>query len=316
MCEHKMSAIVLVSLIACLPALAASWQGILIVSRHHVQVWSPYTSPNGQLAPNLNDLKKYARTYSTLQIVTRKTDGHVYFVASDGGAIFDPINNSTIPLPALPTKRYEYGATLYRGDIIVCGNNRIDNMPCIRYNNGTWSETSDYPQHSRDVAMVTTAGRMYAFGGHDSGILSNQFLNNVYKYQRRTKQWVNRAPLPQKKSHVSAVAYNETNILVCGGERRPHVYSASCHMYNVQTNRWTIVHSLNYNRVYHQLVKFKDSVYCLGGLTYKSGKNSRVLDTRVGYDDTVERYDQRNGWSVMSGRMAKPDHDAKITAIF
>src|ERR1044071_4019369 len=70
---------------------------------------------------------------------------------------------------------------------------------------GTWSSKAPMPIKASEVAVASTAGKIYVIGGATPDI---EALRTNYEYDPGSDRWRERANLPRGLTHASAVGLN------------------------------------------------------------------------------------------------------------
>ena len=95
-------------------------------------------------------------------------------------------------------------------------------------------------------------------------------------------------------------------IFVAGGYGRGEKQLNSCEMYNISTNEWQFIGSLNFPRVFGSMVCVNGALYVLGGSKYAYGTSPEY--TVEGYNPTTNEWIQKTSIPVdRIARENKPD---------
>jgi len=192
----------------------------------------------------------------------------------------------------------------------------------------------DLPKPISKIRVVKIDNLVYCIG---DGNTENAFLIDLNK---KDMKWTEVASMNKSKSwHAAAVFKN--NIVVSD--------AASAEMYEIDTNKWTILQNLNIMRNGHALVVCNDCLFAIGGFSKKSVeklsdlqekwekvqpmnvKRNRVAavclndtiyaiggnsqgDTQKGSEKSVEKFVPKdNKWSFVSDmNTARWDHSACV----
>ena len=163
------------------------------------------------------------------------------------------------------------------------------------------SNAWDYvPSSDGDIvkgACIVGEGKcLYFIGGIPASTDCKKFNTSELK-------WENTAHMLEGRYNAFGAAYHG-KIYVAGGKRHGDDYLKTCEVYNVMTNEWQFIASLNLPRSEASMVCYNGTMHVLGGVTNEG--ISRAL--------TVECYDsEKNKWIVIttipSKVTAKSDSD-------
>jgi len=134
--------------------------------------------------------------------------------------------------------------------------------------------------------VVAAANHLYVCGG-----LDRSFASKAERFDTVENKWEEIANMQQKRACGFGVA-TEGKIFLAGGIGQVEVEGGveslrTCEMYNISTNEWQLIGSLNVSRTYGSMVCLKGTVYVLGG-RYDSVRQSHLIVEF--YDPTEDKW--------------------------
>ncbi len=172
----------------------------------------------------------------------------------------------------LPTAEAQHAAVAHpNGNIYVIagydglpGSTGGENGTLQIYNTGTntWTAGTPCPHTSRGASYcLGTDGKVYLI----SGISSNTYLTNVYRYDVGTAAWTAVANIPVPTWEAGAASYGG-KIYVAGGASSSGF--SQMQIYDIATNTWSAGAALPVGTFQHKLVSAGNgTLYLLGGST-------------------------------------------------
>ena len=210
----------------------------------------------------------------------------LYAFPSDGKAErYDPVVNSwcTLDLSTIwPTKvavvRGEIYALEVKTSMETSTVKRFDVERC------SWQMVLSSHEGCRVEACVVAAGNhLYVCGGT---IKNGDYVAKAERFDTVENKWEEIANMQEKRvdSYGSAT---EGKIFLAGGKGTlASGWLQTCEMYNISTNEWQIIGSLNVPRAYGSMVCLKGTVYVLGGIRgYRRNESSVEC-----YDPTQDKW--------------------------
>ena len=140
-----------------------------------------------------------------------------------------------------------------------------------------------------DSCIVAAGNCLYVLGGEATRNYSNpEYVTVSERFDTIGDQWVQIANMQQERGYAFGVAFHG-QIFVARGKDKSGQDLRSCEVYNISTNEWQFIESLNVGRVSGSMVCVNGAIYVLGG-------------SRTGYlggnEYTVEVYDPvGNKWT-------------------
>lgn len=192
----------------------------------------------------------------------------------------------------LPSKLVPEMATVLEDCVYGVGSARGHRLKSIsKYNeySNSWECISSSDGDIVEGACIVGEGKcLYFIGGIPASTACKKFDTSEIK-------WENTARILEGRYSAFGAAYHG-KIYVAGGKRHGDDYLKSCEVYNVTTNEWQFIASLNFPRVEASMVYCHGIMYVLGGISNEG--ISRAL--------TVERYDsEKNKWIVVTAIPSK-----------
>ena len=192
---------------------------------------------------------------------------------------YDPVFNSWVSLRDMHLSQTKRVAVV-RGQIYGIDIDRRDGKSTIqRYDVELWSWQSilSSPERGcREDACVVAAGNfLYVLGG--TPFRDHGYVKKGERFDTVHNKWEEIADMQQERGSAFGVA-TQGKIFVTGGWRKPQ----TCEVYNISTNEWQFIGSLNVPPLWGSMVCVNGTLYVLGG--------SRT-DYHEVFEYTVERYD-------------------------
>ncbi|KAG1652158.1 Kelch-like protein 1 [Nymphon striatum] len=208
-------------------------------------------------------------------------EGDVYIVGGKGpdGLLksclkYDPVNQSWMRIPELPTARWRLGLTYSGSKLYVTGGTGFghdDNTAiCLDINdmgNG-WKSVSKMTEGRCGHVSCSAAGHVFCIGGFKK--------NSCERYDDEINRWRGIAPMECKRSFAAGCYDGMSYIYVAGGYNLKDCLS-SIERYNVFTNQWTFFSSpMTVGRDSASLTYSRGYLYLIGGRDKLEQKNSNV----------------------------------------
>src|SRR2546425_3910841 len=215
-------------------------------------------------------------------------------VASPGLA---STNGTWTPTGSMEQARAFFTATVLRnGDVLVAGgydatqrNVEFSTAEIYHPADGTWRRVADMNEvRAAAVAVRLPAGRVMVIGGEN---LAGP-LDTAEIYDPRTNTWTETAPMlsAHDEDFVAAVSTgtNQTHVLVAGGVDATGNATAESEVYEVSTNSWHQVGSMNQARGEFDWASLPSGqILAAGGI---AGQQGPVLDSAEIYDPATRTW--------------------------
>ena len=208
---------------------------------------------------------------------------------------YDPSFDSWSSLQRLDLSSHSKHVAVIRGQIYAIDVDRGQNMSTIeRYNMESWSWESIFtsPEGCREDSCVVAAGDcMYVLGGRKPSQQTGHYwyprvaecVAKAGRFDTVQSNWEEIASMREERGCAFGVA-TQGKIFVAGGQGRGNEQLKSCEVYNISTNEWQFIGSLNVPRLWGSMVCVNGTLYVLGGL------QSYTVES---YDPTVKTWTQR-----------------------
>ena len=198
---------------------------------------------------------------------------------------YDPVVNSwcTLDLPTTgPTKVAVIRDEIYAIEV----NTSMEISTIKRYDVERYSWMTVLSSHEgcRDGSCVVAAGNhLYVCGG----MIEDEGVTKAERFDTVENKWEEIVNMQQERFCAFGVA-TEGKIFVAGGCSRNNWGSClkTSEMYNISTNEWQLIGSLNVPRAYGSMVCLKRTLYVLGG---KYGLKQSELSVEC-YDPTEDKW--------------------------
>ena len=164
--------------------------------------------------------------------------------ATDTVQVYDPATDTWFVDYPMLYPATDHVAAVVDGKIYVAGGYTQDMFPVKTLQVfdpsgfAIWARKADLPQERVDSAATGAGGILLVFGGRDPAMDSSI----VFAYDPALDQWSTRAPMPDVRSKMAAIAVNGKS-LILGGYGSTYIpdggYYRSMHQYDPDTNAWT-----------------------------------------------------------------------------
>lgn len=139
----------------------------------------------------------------------------------------------------------------------------------------------------RTDACVVAAGRhVHVIGG---GPWEGQFVAKAERFDTVENTWEEIADMKEERGGAFGVAMKEKIFVAGGRHREGNSLLQTCEMYNILTNEWQLVGSLNAPCEYGNMICLNQKLYVLGG---KNEQNQAELNIEC-FDPTKAKWIQR-----------------------
>ena len=213
---------------------------------------------------------------------------------------FDPLFNSWTVIDMALSYKSDRVAVV-RGQIYALEVNTIDIKTTVkRFDSelSTW-QTILSREGCRVSSCVVSAGDcLYVLGG--VFVEAEEFLAIAERFNTVDSKWDKIADTQQARGSAIGVS-TQGKIFVAGGEGDTEMLK-SCEVYNISTNEWQFIASLNAPRCLGSLVCSNGTLYVLGGSCRSSStlplSAQSVEFTVESYDPTTDRWTQKTSIPV------------------
>ena len=195
---------------------------------------------------------------------------------------YDPVFNgwSTLDLSTRSAV-----VTVIRGEIYSI---EVDKQSTIKRFNVelcSWQTVFSSDEGCREDCCVIAAGdHLYVLGGKPPN--TREYVAKVERFDTVKNKWEKIADMQQERGGAFGVA-TQRKIFVAGGRDRESDLSATCEMYNISTNEWQSIGSLNVGRMNGSMVCLKGTLYVLGGAFNYYSRNDLSVEC---YDPTEDKW--------------------------
>ena len=157
-----------------------------------------------------------------------------------------------------------------------------------------WTELHKLKEERRKHQLVNLNEVLYALGGCDH---EGKVLSSVECLPNLKRPWKKRRSMNSKRKHFAAVSYNQCIYAIGGSSkngskvkeassREGEDFLKTVEKYDLKSNTWTYVTSLNVGRKKHSAVVFRDRIFVVGGYTMNG--------------NPIEAYDSdSNCWTIV-----------------
>lgn len=148
---------------------------------------------------------------------------------------------------------------------------------------GEVTKLADYPEPAFMIGATAACGeRFFAFGGArwDAAADAVANLSSAHAFHPTTGRWEKLAPLPFAVRGITALALDDTHILLAGGYKNDtEEFTDEAFIYDIASGKYTATQPLPYKATVN-LVKLGDWIYCLGGEDRKKHRSDAAFRIR------------------------------------
>ena len=180
---------------------------------------------------------------------------------------YDPVFGGWSSLDHLefPTECDDAKVTVVRGEIYSIEMDTSSKQSTIKrlsVERFSWQTVLSSHEGCREASCVVAAGNhLYVCGGS----LDNEFVTKAERFDTVENKWEEIANMQQARGHACGVT-TEGKIFVAGGNGGVSGdVLETCEMYNISTNEWQFIGSLNVPREDCSMTCLKGILYVLGG---------------------------------------------------
>ena len=229
------------------------------------------------LNENINDL--------TQMVIFR--DQLLTFTGTRNADRYDPAFDCWSSLQRLYLSSDSKQVAVIRGQIYAIDVDERQNKSTIeRYDMESWSWESIFtsPEGCREDSCIVAAGDcMYVLGGELLQQEVREYVTKAERFDTVHNKWEEIADMQQERGCAFGVA-TQGKIFVAGGLSNLEDELGSCEVYNISTNEWQFIGSLNVPRLWGSMVCVNGTLYVLGG------SQSYTVES---YDPTVKMWSRR-----------------------
>ena len=147
----------------------------------------------------------------------------------------------------------------------------------------SWQTVLSSHEGCRLESCVVAAGNhLYVCGGRPQ----HHYVTKAERFDTVENKWEEIANMQQERGCAFGSA-TEGKIFVTGGVQRRRSRFNTCEMYNISTNEWQFIGSLNVPRKYGSMVCLKGTLYVLGGRNEFSERSELSVEC---YDPTEKKW--------------------------
>ena len=201
---------------------------------------------------------------------------------------YDPVFDcwSTLDHLEFPTECDDAKVTVVRDEIYsieIDTSSKQSTIKRLNVERCSWQTVMSSHEGCRGASCVVAAGNhLYVCGGR----LENEFVTKAERFDTVENKWEEIANMQQARAYACGVT-TEGKIFVAGGREGGLGYvMKTCEMYNISTNEWQFIGSLNVPREDCRMMCLKGTLYVLGGT---DGQYQRELSVEC-YDPKEDKW--------------------------
>ncbi|MFQ6113029.1 MAG: kelch repeat-containing protein [bacterium] len=200
---------------------ASAVDGKIYAIGGHVDVGEPAISTVEEYEPATNRWTiKADMPTARLALATSAVNGKIYAIGGDTGSgggllatveAYDPATNTWTKKADMPTARATLFTSAVDGKIYAIGGGTpgTEGLTTVEEYDPTtdiWTTKADMPKARLFLTGSVVNGMVYAIGGHSTEEGSYEVFRSTQEYNPVTDTWTTRAPMPSKRSGLSASA--------------------------------------------------------------------------------------------------------------
>ena len=167
-------------------------------------------------------------------------------------------NNQWESVTEMKTTRIQFGASVIRKKIYVCGGYNKQTMlhllEVYDCEKNTWAELTPTQNVRSDFGMTTLDDHIYVAGGWD---VSVNKLSSVLKYSPETNTWAEVKPMNQARHNHDLVTLNGSIYAIGGWDTR------TVERYNPSIDEWDFVASTKHSHSSSGITSHQNKIYVL-----------------------------------------------------
>ncbi|CAM0879695.1 unnamed protein product [Alopecurus aequalis] len=265
---------------------------IFLIGGHNGYTWLPSLDSFYPTADRLVPLRPMnsARGYAA---VAAFNDHLFVFGGGDGDSWYDTVecynrvSNVWITCPCLKQMKGSLAGATLNGKIFAIGGGNgsqsFSEVEMFDPAHGSWIDSPSLQQCRFSPAAAELNGILYVVGGYDFN--HDSYLQSVERYDPREGFWTQLPSMGTKRGCPSVAVLGETLYALGGYDGNDMV--STVEIFDPRANSWRISSPFSAPRGYGSAVTANDNIYLIGGV--KTDSESV---------DTVEVYNERQGWSI------------------
>ncbi|PIA58805.1 hypothetical protein AQUCO_00500621v1 [Aquilegia coerulea] len=220
-------------------------------------------------------------------------NNHIYMFGGGNGDVwcdkveaYNPSSDEWTLCPPLSVEKGNLaGATLHGKLFAIGGGNRDNCLSDVEMFDPSlqrWVHTQSMLEKRFSPGSATLNGVLYSVGGYNG----NNYLKSAERFDPRIRSWAYLPNMNTRRGCHSLLTLNE-KLYAFGGYDGTQTVS-SVEVLDPRFGSWTYTVPMNQSRGYAGAVVIGESIYVIGGV-----QSGQVII------DTVERYKEDNGWSII-----------------
>ncbi|KAF5192260.1 Kelch-like protein diablo [Thalictrum thalictroides] len=220
-------------------------------------------------------------------------NNHIYMFGGGNGDVwcdkveaYNPSSDEWTLCPSLSVEKGNLAGTTLHGKLFAIGggnkNNCLSDVEMFDPSLERWVHTQAMLEKRFAPASATLNGVLYSAGGYDG----NNYLNSAERFDPRVRSWAYLPNMNTRRGCHSLLAFNEKLYAVGGYDGTKTV--SSVEVLDPRFGSWTSTVPMNQSRGYAGAVVIGKSMYVIGGV-----QSGQIIV------DTVEHYEEDNGWSII-----------------
>lgn len=180
---------------------------------------------------------------------------------------YDPVTDTWTSKQPMKTSRMWLSSATYNGKIYTMGgvtsySDRLNVVEEYDPVTDTWTTKGNMSTGYHAMSLTSTSRGIYAFGG---GGPTTATTNSVKVYYPETDTWETVATMPYSADGQSSSEYNGKIYIVGGGKSAAEKAIASALEFDIDTNSFKSIASLNSARTVHGTAVANGKLYAIGG---------------------------------------------------
>lgn len=152
----------------------------------------------------------------------------------------------------------------------------------------SWTHTTPMPAGRHHMGMVALDGYVYVVGGFaKSGLSVWHAVNSVYRFDPKTQEWRERAPMPTARGALGVAVFQGKLFAIGGYDGKQNVRATE--IYDPNTDSWSSAAPMSAPRDHLAVASVGGRIYAIGGRSnLKYRQNTGVAEA---YDPVTDHWD-------------------------
>ena len=195
-------------------------------------------------------------------------------------------NSGWEEVASMAKKRFEFGAAVYKGCLVVAGGHngtsRICSAELYEPRLNRWRTIASLNNARDEHALVVQDEKLFDIGGSVEG----KSLSSMYQLDDLDGKWKETKSMNVERENFAAVTCNDFIYAIGGYDQDTFATHKSVEKYDVNENEWSFVSSMNVERCDHAACVLDGKIYVIGG----TDENNDVIKTIECYNPSTDQW--------------------------